>query len=117
VNSTLFPLGFARVLYAITLVVEIGGGLLLLIGFQARAATAVLGLFTIAAAILFHSNFADQNQAVHFLKNFAIAGGLLHVAAVGAGRFSLDARRSATLQVPRIRRRCALSDTATRGTS
>lgn len=88
-------LPFPTVVYALTLVVEIGGGLLLLIGFQARAAAAVLALFTIAAAIFFHSNFADQNQAIHFLKNFAIAGGLLQVAAMGAGRFSLDARRSA----------------------
>lgn len=83
------------VAYALTLVAEIGGGLLLLIGFHARLAAAVLALFTVAAAIFFHNNFADQNQAVHFLKNFAIAGGLLQVAAVGAGRWSLDARRSA----------------------
>ena len=79
--------------YIITLVVEIGGGLLLLIGFQAKPVAAVLALFTVAAAVFFHHNFADQNQAVHFLKNFAIAGGLLQVAAAGAGRFSFDARR------------------------
>jgi putative oxidoreductase len=86
------------VAYALTLVIEIGGGLLLLIGFQARAAAAVLALFTVVAAILFHSNFADQNQAIHFLKNVAIAGGLLQVGAMGAGRLSFDARRSANLQ-------------------
>lgn len=79
--------------YAMTLVIEIGGGLLLLIGFQARAAAAVLALFTIAAAVFFHSKFGDQNQAIHFLKNVAIAGGLLQIAAAGAGRLSLDARR------------------------
>jgi putative oxidoreductase len=87
------------VAYVLTLLVEIGGGLLLLIGFQARAAASVLTLFTIAAAVFFHSNFADQNQAVHFLKNFAIAGGLLQVAALGAGRLSLDGRRSANRQL------------------
>jgi putative oxidoreductase len=81
--------------YILTLLIEIGGGVLLLIGYQARVTAAVLAIFTIAAAFLFHSNFADQNQAVHFLKNFAIAGGLLQVAALGAGRFSLDSRRSA----------------------
>lgn len=84
--------------YVITLVVEIGGGLLLLIGFQAKPVAAVLALFTVAAAAIFHSNFADQNQAVHFLKNFAIAGGLLQVAVAGAGRFSFDARRLQRLQ-------------------
>jgi putative oxidoreductase len=79
--------------YAMTLVIEIGGGLLLLIGFQARAVAAVLALFTLVAAAFFHNNFADQNQVIHFLKNVAIAGGLLQIAAAGAGRVSLDARR------------------------
>lgn len=87
-------LPFPQVVYAITVAVEIGAGLLLLIGFQARPAAAVLAIFSIAAAIFFHNNFADQNQAIHFLKNVAIAGGLLQLAATGAGRFSLDARRS-----------------------
>ena len=81
------------VVYAITLLVEIGGGLLLLIGFQAKPVAVVLALFSVGAAILFHNNFADQNQAIHFVKNLAIAGGLLQVAVAGAGRLSLDARR------------------------
>ena len=81
------------VVYAITLVVEIGGGLLLLIGFQAKPVAVVLALFSVGAAILFHNNFADQNQAIHFVKNLAIAGGLLQLAVAGAGRLSLDARR------------------------
>jgi putative oxidoreductase len=80
--------------YALTVVVEIGGGLLLLVGFQARLAAAVLAFFTLAAAIFFHRDFADQNQMIHFLKNVAITGGLLQVAAWGAGRWSFDARRA-----------------------
>lgn len=88
-------LPFPVLAYAATLAVEIGGGLLLLVGFQARPAAAVLALFTVAAAIFFHNNLSDQNQAIHFFKNFAIAGGLLQVVAAGAGRFSLDARRYA----------------------
>jgi putative oxidoreductase len=91
-------LPFAGVVYALTLVVEIGAGLLLLIGFQARLAAGVLALFAIAAAFLFHNNFADQNQIIHFLKNFAITGGLLQIAAVGAGRLSVDGRRAAKLR-------------------
>lgn len=83
------------VAYILTVIVEVGGGLLLLVGLQARLAAAVLAVFTVAAALFFHSNFADQNQMVHFLKNFAIAGGLLQVAAWGAGQWSLDARRAA----------------------
>ena len=86
-------LPFPVLAYAATLAVEIGGGLLLMIGFQARPTASVLALFTVATAISFHNNFADQNQAIHFFKNFSIAGGLLQVVAAGAGRFSLDARR------------------------
>lgn len=80
------------VAYVLTLVVEIGGGLLLLIGFRTRIVAAVLAAFCVAAAIFFHHDFADQNQIIHFIKNFAIAGGLLQLAAVGAGRVSIDAR-------------------------
>jgi putative oxidoreductase len=82
------------VAYVLTVIVEIGGGVLLLVGLQARLAAAVLAIFTLAAAILFHHNFGDQNQMIHFLKNVAITGGLLQVAAWGAGPWSLDARRS-----------------------
>ena len=87
-------LPFPVLTYAATLAVEIGGGLLLLVGFHARPAAAALALFTVVAAVFFHNNFSDQNQAIHFFKNLAIAGGLLQVVAAGAGRFSLDARRS-----------------------
>src|SRR5262245_2778092 len=66
-------LPFPAVVYFLTLVIEIGGGLLLLIGFQARPVAAALALFTVAAAVFFHSHFEDQNQAIHFLKNMAIA--------------------------------------------
>ncbi|HGF7495814.1 TPA: DoxX family protein [Vibrio cholerae] len=86
-------LPFSGLVYALTVAVEVGGGVLLLIGFQARAIAALLGLFTLAAAVLFHVNFADQNQMIHFMKNLAIVGGLLQIAAVGAGKLSLDARR------------------------
>jgi putative oxidoreductase len=79
--------------YVIALILEIGGGLLLLIGFHARIAAVVLATFTVAAALAFHSNFADQNEMIHFMKNVALTGGLLQVGAFGAGRFSLDAAR------------------------
>ncbi len=78
--------------YAITLVVEIGAGALLMFGFHARLAAAVLAFFVVAAAVFFHNDFADENQMVHFFKNLAITGGLLQIVVSGAGQFSLDAR-------------------------
>jgi putative oxidoreductase len=78
--------------YAIAVLVELGGGLLLVAGYQARAVALALAVFSVAAAVSFHSNFADQNQMIHFLKNVMMAGGLLQIVAFGAGAFSLDAR-------------------------
>jgi putative oxidoreductase len=78
--------------YAIAVLVELGGGLLLIAGYQARSVALVLAVFSVAAAVAFHNNFADQNQMIHFLKNVMMAGGLLQIVAFGAGAISLDAR-------------------------
>jgi putative oxidoreductase len=74
--------------------VELGGGIALVLGYRTQLAAAALAIFSVLASLSFHSNFGDQNQMIHFLKNFAIAGGLLQVIAFGGGRLSLDARRS-----------------------
>ena len=77
------------------IVVELGLGLLLLVGFKTRISAIVLAVFTVAAAVFFHNYWAlpaDKafvNQLM-FWKNIAIAGGLLAFAAFGAGRFSID---------------------------
>jgi putative oxidoreductase len=89
----------APVAYAIAVIVEVIGGLALMAGFQTRLTATVLAVFTLATAILFHNNMADQNQMIHFLKNIAITGGLLQVIAFGAGAFSLDNRRK-SVSVP-----------------
>lgn len=80
--------------YAIAVLVELGGGLLLIAGYQARSVALAMAVFTLAAAVSFHNNFADQNQTIHFLKNVMMAGGLLQIFAFGAGAISLDARFS-----------------------
>ena len=80
--------------FAVAVVVELGGGLLLIFGFQARLVAVALALFCLATAVSFHSNFADQNQMIHFLKNIMIAGGLLQIAGFGAGAISVDNRLS-----------------------
>jgi putative oxidoreductase len=79
--------------FIIALLVEIGGGVALVLGYRTRLVAAIMALFTIATALAFHNNLADQNQFIHFFKNVAMAGGLLQIVAFGAGRFSLDARR------------------------
>ena len=82
------------VAFAVAVAVEFGGGLLLIVGYQARRIAIVLALFSLATAFSFHSNFADQNQMIHFLKNVMMAGGLLQIGAFGAGAISIDNRHS-----------------------
>ena len=88
VGLPLAPLG-----WAIAVAFEVGGGVLLILGFRAREVASGLAVFTLAAAIFFHHDFADRNQMIHFLENIVIIGGLLQIAHFGAGRYSLDARR------------------------
>jgi putative oxidoreductase len=81
-----------RLALALSVVVELGGGLLLVAGFRTRIVASVLALFSLATALSFHSNFADQNQMIHFLKNVMMAGGLFQIVAFGAGALSIDNR-------------------------
>jgi putative oxidoreductase len=84
-----------QVAWLIALLVEIGGGALLISGFRGRLVALIMALFALATAILFHRNFADQNQMIHFLKNVMLAGGLLQIVYFGAGPLSVDASRKA----------------------
>jgi putative oxidoreductase len=85
---------------AVAVVVELGGGLSLVSGFRTRTAAAALALFALVTALTFHSNFADQNQMIHFLKNVMMAGGLLQIVAFGAGALSIDNLRANGSEVP-----------------
>lgn len=78
--------------------VEVLGGLALLVGFGTRVAALVLALFTVAATVIFHAWWAvpaeaQMVQQLMFFKNIAVVGGLLVLAAHGAGGWSLDAKR------------------------
>jgi putative oxidoreductase len=75
---------------AFAVAVELGGGLLLVLGYRVRPVALALAVFSVLTAVAFHSNFADQNQMIHFLKNVMMAGGLLQVAAFGAGAISIE---------------------------
>ena len=72
---------------------ELVGGLAILVGFKARIAALVLAAFTVGATLIAHLDFADQVQQLMFLKNLSITGGLLFVAVFGAGSLSIDGRR------------------------
>jgi putative oxidoreductase len=87
-------LPFAPLGWAIALVIEIGFGLLLIVGFRARPVAAVLSFWCIVTALIFHTNFADPAMLPHFLFNMMIAGGLLQIAHFGPGALSFDARHS-----------------------
>jgi putative oxidoreductase len=85
-------LPFATLGLAIAIAVELGGGLLLAAGYKTRLVAAVLAGFSIVTGLAFHHAIGDQNQMIHLLKNFAMAGGLLQVVAFGAGAYSIDNR-------------------------
>ncbi|RWA61636.1 DoxX family protein [Mesorhizobium sp.] len=73
--------------------IELLGGLAILVGFQTRAAAWVLAIFTVATGLVAHTGWADQMQMIQFLKNLAIAGGFIMLASAGAGAYSIDAKR------------------------
>lgn len=80
-------MGVPGALLPLVILVEFGGGLALLFGFQTRFASLGLGLFSIITAFIFHSGAED---AINFMKNFAMAGGFFMLMLYGAGRISLD---------------------------
>ena len=78
----------------ISIVFELGGGLLMLVGYQTRCVALALAIYTLIAALIAHTHWGDANQLTHFFKNMAIVGGSLAFVASGAGAYSLDRRRS-----------------------
>jgi putative oxidoreductase len=93
--------------YLVAVLIEVGGGFALLLGWQVRAAATVLAVFALVTAAAFHAHVADHTTAIQFMKNLAIAGGLLQVAAFGAGAFSLDALLDGRRELRRVTRRAA----------
>jgi putative oxidoreductase len=93
-------LPFASLLAPLVALLEVVGGLALIVGFRARWAALALALFTLLATVLFHNYWAmpaEQQfvQQLMFMKNLSVVGGLLLVFVLGAGPLSLDERRSA----------------------
>ena len=80
--------------WAVAVFCELVCGAALLVGLLTRPAALVLAVWCIATALVAHADFGDRMQAINFMKNLGLAGGMLYAAAFGAGRFSLDAMRT-----------------------
>jgi putative oxidoreductase len=89
-SDYLAQFGVPPLLLAPALVLQVGGGLLVAIGWYTRLAALALSLFCISTALIFHNQFGDSGEVIQFWKDLAIAGGFLVLAAHGAGAFSLD---------------------------
>ncbi|MDO9310606.1 MAG: DoxX family protein [Nitrosomonas sp.] len=87
-------MGVPGMLLPLVIVIEVGGGLAIIAGWQTRIISIALAVFTVVAAVIFHNNFSDQMQMIMFMKNIAIAGGFILLAVHGAGGYSLDSRGS-----------------------
>jgi putative oxidoreductase len=74
------------------ILIELGGGLALLVGLKTRWVAAILAAFSVGSALIAHTNFADPNQMNNFLKNLAMAGGFLLFVRYGAGSPAIDDR-------------------------
>ena len=82
-------------LLPLVIVLEVLGGAAIMIGWQTRIAAILFAGFSIMSAAIFHADFSDQNQMIHFMKNISITGGFLFLVVHGAGNYSLDNREKA----------------------
>ena len=76
--------------YWVAVLVELGGGLLILLGVQVRMMSFILAAFCLATGFLFHFHPGDGPNMVNFMKNLAIAGGFIQLGLLGAGALSID---------------------------
>jgi putative oxidoreductase len=84
--------GVPGALLPLVILLEIGGGLAVLLGWKMRIAAVLLAGFSVLSALIFHANFADQMQSILFMKNVAMAGGLLFLVSGSVPAWSIDAR-------------------------
>jgi putative oxidoreductase len=87
--------GLPGALLPVVILLEVGGGLALVVGFQTRWVALALAIFSVLTAFIFHLAPGDKMQMINFMKNLSIAGGLLVVAQTGATSFAVDARTRA----------------------
>jgi putative oxidoreductase len=82
--------GISVPIFVLVIALQLGAGLALVVGLLARLGALALGLFCVATALMFHTDFADQNELLHFEKDLGLAGGMFTLAAAGAGAISFD---------------------------
>ncbi|VAW81462.1 Uncharacterized membrane protein, DoxX/SURF4 family [hydrothermal vent metagenome] len=87
-------MGLPGALLPLVILLEIGGGLAVLLGWKTRIAAFLLAGFSLLSALIFHANFADQMQSIMFMKNLAIAGGFLFLVADETHAWSIDAKQN-----------------------
>ena len=85
-------MGVPGFMLPLVILLELGGGLAIVLGLFTRSLSVLLAGFTLMAAFIFHYQPAEQMQMLMFMKNLSVAGGFLALAAAGPGAFSLDAR-------------------------
>ena len=81
--------GVPSLMLPAVIALQLGGGLLIVAGVMTRLSALAFAAFCVLTAILFHWQFADRNQLLHFQKDLAIAGGFLVLACCGPGGWSL----------------------------
>lgn len=82
-------LPMTEVLLVMTIIIELGGGLMILLGWQARWAATAIFLFLIPVTLIFHPAWADPGEFNAFFKNLAIMGGMMYIMVYGSGPLSL----------------------------
>ena len=89
-HSWMESLGVPGILLIPAIVLEVLAPILIMVGYRVKISAALLSLFCIATAIIFHTDFSNQMQFISFFKNIGLAGGFLFLAVNGAKDFSLD---------------------------
>ena len=93
-QSYMDAMGVSSALLPLVIVLEVVGGIAIVIGFKARLVALAMAGFSLLSALLFHTNFSDETQTIMLMKNIAIAGGFLMIVAHGAGGYALDNRNA-----------------------
>ena len=89
-SAAMAKMGVPAALMVLTITLQLLAGLAIALGWYARTGAAALGLFCLATAMLFHTNFASRNELLHFEKDLAIAGGMFLLMLRGAGVWSIE---------------------------